>query len=106
MFLYPQSKGQTEEGIIQSGFQRVSIFHPGFLRVEEPRKNPRFLENTVGAILTPIHRYMGLHITIPVTSVGQAMRKVANQDATKPITETNTQVNYYSNKDMEDMVEQ
>ncbi|KAI7858809.1 hypothetical protein BDC45DRAFT_497681 [Circinella umbellata] len=105
MFLYPQSKGQTEEGIIKAGFQRVSIFHPGFLQVEEPREKTRLLETLFGSIITPINRYTGFHMAIPVTSVGQAMRKVANQDASKPIAET-TQVKYYSNREIEDMTKQ
>ncbi|KAI9492494.1 hypothetical protein BDB00DRAFT_828469 [Zychaea mexicana] len=105
MFLYPQSKGQTEEGIIKAGFQRVSIFLPGFLEVQEPRPRSRLGEQVLGAIFTPVNRYMNLHMAIPTSSVGQAMHKVAMQQQSKavPADAKETKVEYYSNKDMEDL---
>ncbi|KAI9310922.1 hypothetical protein BX666DRAFT_2001616 [Dichotomocladium elegans] len=87
-FLYPQSKGQTEDGISKAGFARVSIFRPGFLMVEEPRPSARFGERFYGKYINPITRYFNLSMSVPVVDVADAMRKVAQEPyekGTEPI---------------------
>ncbi|KAI9247156.1 hypothetical protein BDA99DRAFT_526220 [Phascolomyces articulosus] len=100
-FLYPQSKGQTEESIIQAGFERVSIFQPGFLEVEQPREKSRLAEATLGVLLAPISHFLNLHLSISVVSVGEAMRKVALEHVPSASASVETKVEYYSNKYME-----
>ncbi|KAJ8652726.1 hypothetical protein O0I10_011608 [Lichtheimia ornata] len=105
-FLYPQSKGQTEQGIINTGFQRVSIFHPGYLELEEPRPRTRLLETTFGSVISPINRFFNLHLAVPVTRVAEAMRKAAASDVSAGQTSSlgkETIVDRYVNKEIEEM---
>ncbi|KAI8145202.1 hypothetical protein BJV82DRAFT_50791 [Fennellomyces sp. T-0311] len=102
-FLYVQSKGQTEDGIIKTGFQRVSIFQPGFLEVVEPRPRTRPGESAIGAIFAPISRFLNLHLAVGVDTVGQAMHKVAMQSKAVPNDATETKTDFYSNKDIEEL---
>ncbi|KAG0168238.1 Oxidoreductase htatip2 [Apophysomyces sp. BC1015] len=79
LFLYPQSKGETEEGIRQTGFQRVSIFRPGFLEIETARSKPRWAEGLALSIFPPVNRFFNLHMSVPVTDVAKAMLTVAQK---------------------------
>ncbi|CEG62790.1 hypothetical protein RMATCC62417_00064 [Rhizopus microsporus] len=84
MFLYPKSKGQTEERIKDVGFERVSIFRPGFLKPVEPRPRSRPLEAIALAIFPPINNFFGLNKVNSVDTVGSVMRKVAEDKSIKP----------------------
>ncbi|ORY98490.1 hypothetical protein BCR43DRAFT_487619 [Syncephalastrum racemosum] len=106
-FLYMKSKGETEEGIKDTGFRQVSIFQPGFLEVEEPRRKPRLGESALGWFFPAINRSLGLHMSIPVGRVGAAMRKAAEGDVPESVKFTTaangTKVSVIGNKDMDAM---
>ncbi|KAI8381547.1 uncharacterized protein BYT42DRAFT_309042 [Radiomyces spectabilis] len=109
LFLYIQTKGETEDRLSNLGFQRVSIFRPGLLELEEPRSRPRFAETIFATIFSPINRTLGLHMAAQVGAVARAMRKVANDDPKlqglidkkKATSESGSQVTIYSNKDID-----
>ncbi|KAL0089008.1 hypothetical protein J3Q64DRAFT_1882670 [Phycomyces blakesleeanus] len=106
VFLYPRSKGQTEEGLKQTGFQKVSLFHPGILIVEEPRPERRLAEAVVVNLVPSFSRFFGLSWYAPVGSVGSAMRKVGEgynvpESKTKVFEPTGTKVNEFSNVDID-----
>lgn len=92
-FLYPQSKGQTEEDLTNVGFQRVSIFRPRFLTIEEERPRPRLAESIFGKIVG-YTRAVGLHLDVPVAVVGRAMLHAAAHpvDATGSSDKTISQI--------------
>jgi hypothetical protein len=78
--LYPQSKGQTEQDLIDAGFKRVSIFRPRFLTTEEERPRPRLAESIFGKVVG-LTRAFGLHLDVPVAVVGRSMIYAAAQPA-------------------------
>ncbi|CAO0802209.1 unnamed protein product [Mucor circinelloides] len=84
MFLYPKTKGQTEEKLAETGFEKVSIFRPGLLEVVEPRTHPRLLEPVAVAICKPIFNLFGYKGVNSVDTVGKAMHKVAEDSSIKP----------------------
>ncbi|KAI8148156.1 hypothetical protein BJV82DRAFT_654023 [Fennellomyces sp. T-0311] len=102
-FLYIQSKGQTEEGIAKTGFQRVSIFRPGYLEVVEPRPRTRWPEHISGYIISPINRLFNLHLAVGVDVVGRSMHKVAMQSKAVPSDAKETVTDFYGNKDIEEL---
>jgi hypothetical protein len=75
-----QSKGQTEQDLIDTGFKQVSIFRPGFLQVEEERPNPRLGESMLGKFAN-FSRSLGFKFDIPVGAVGRSMIYAAAQPA-------------------------
>ncbi|ORX52433.1 hypothetical protein DM01DRAFT_1306879 [Hesseltinella vesiculosa] len=102
-FLYPQSKGQTEERLQQIGFSKVSIFQPGGLVVEEARPRFRPAESFIG-LIDRVSTALRLNMTIPVGGAARAMRKAATDTPAfiqpKTHQESGSQVIYYSNRDM------
>lgn len=82
--MYPKTKGQTEEALGETGFEKVSIFNPAFLKTVEPRKAFRLGETIAFSIFNPINRALGLGYIISVDTVGQAMHKVAEDASIKP----------------------
>lgn len=84
MFLYTKSKGQTEERIKDVGFERVSIFRPGLLKLVESRPRSRPLETVALAIFPAINNFFGLNKVNSVDTVGSVMRKVAEDKSIKP----------------------
>lgn len=84
MFLYPRTKGETEEALSETGFERVSIFKPAYLRPVEPRAHPRLAEYIGLTIFTPINRLFNLGGIISTQTVGKAMHKVAEDISIKP----------------------
>ncbi|KAI9263516.1 hypothetical protein EDC94DRAFT_518093 [Helicostylum pulchrum] len=83
-FLYPKTKGQTEEALSEAGFEKVSIFNPAFLETVEPRTRPRMMESIAITIFRPINGLLGLGQIISVETVGKAMHRVANDSSFKP----------------------
>jgi oxidoreductase len=82
--LYPKTKGQTEEALAETGFEKVSIFNPAFLETVEPRTRPRMMEHVAFTIFNPINRVLGLGQIINVGTVGKAMHRVAEDASIKP----------------------
>ncbi|OBZ86948.1 Oxidoreductase HTATIP2 [Choanephora cucurbitarum] len=81
MFLYIKTKGQTEEALKETGFEKVSIFQPGLLEIVDPRPTTRWGERFALAIVPPLNRMFNLHSSVPVTTVAKAMHHVAeNKD--------------------------
>ncbi|ORZ17154.1 hypothetical protein BCR42DRAFT_414023 [Absidia repens] len=108
-FLYPQSKGQTEERISQAGFDKVSIFRPGALEVVEPRPEFRPAESMIG-LFTKLNHACNLHMAISVSNVGRAMHLAATSPSSLPANvkysanETSgSKVSIITNKDMDGM---
>ncbi|KAI8092249.1 uncharacterized protein B0P05DRAFT_525448 [Gilbertella persicaria] len=90
MFLYIKTKGQTEEALAETGFEKVSIFNPAFLETVEPRTRFRAMERISFTIFQPINRMFNLHQIISVATVGKAMHRVAEDATLKPKDPKNT----------------
>lgn len=102
LFLYPQSKGQTEQDIIDTGFKQVSIFRPSFLRVEEERPNPRLGESIMGKVLSFV-KPLGLNFEVPVGVVGRSMIYAAAHPAANTENTGKTASRIYEGKEIEEM---
>ncbi|KAI8049081.1 hypothetical protein BDF22DRAFT_635885 [Syncephalis plumigaleata] len=82
LFLYPRTKGETERGLKELDFPRLSIYRPGFLVPEKPREGPSrpmesFAINWVMPCLTTI--FGEARLQAPVEVVARAMiRDAAN----------------------------
>jgi oxidoreductase len=101
-FLYIQSKGQTEQDLIDTGFKRVSIFRPRFLTLEEERQGsgPRLAESIFGKLVGAT-RALGLHLDVPVGVVGRSMLYAAAQPADASATSDKTSTKYFENDEIE-----
>ncbi|CCG85033.1 protein of unknown function [Taphrina deformans PYCC 5710] len=76
-FLYPKSKGQTEDRLRALGATKTTIFRPAFLIVEEPRARARLVENIFSSVV-PKARYLGIRsMSAGVGEVAKALRVVA-----------------------------
>lgn len=107
-FLYPKSKGETEHGLAEAGFEKVSIFRPGLLDLVEERPRPRFGEKLFSTIFLPVDKFFGLGGSVSVVTVGKAMHKAAENYSTIKPTEKKTSqigslVSIFSNKDIENI---
>ncbi|KAF7721182.1 Methyltransferase-like protein 23 [Apophysomyces ossiformis] len=106
-FLYPQSKGQTEEGISEAGFKKVSIVRPGLLEIEEERPKARWGESLALSLLPSVNRLFNLHMSVPVGDVAKAMLTVA-QTEEKPTEERTsskgTKVSIFGAKAIDEIV--
>ncbi|KAI9309052.1 hypothetical protein BJ944DRAFT_236450 [Cunninghamella echinulata] len=102
-------KSETEERLSEAGFEKVSIFRPGFLEVEELRAKTRYLETLAGAVIPKVNGLFNLHISIPVIHVGQAMKLTAQQSNSIPkdihiyTSKTGTKVFIFSKKNIDEM---
>ncbi|KAI8365806.1 hypothetical protein EDC96DRAFT_182016 [Choanephora cucurbitarum] len=107
MFPYFKSKGQTEEGLKETGFEKVSIFQPGLLKVVEPRSTTRWPELISLAIIPPLDRLFNLHSVISVATVGKAMHRVAESKDIKAkdanVSLLGSLVSVFSNIEIEDI---
>jgi len=74
-FLYPKTKGITEEDVKAIGFKKLSIFRPAMLLCD--RSETRAVEHLTKIILSPIAYVCPTFITIPVPKVAQALVKNA-----------------------------
>ncbi|KAI9284921.1 hypothetical protein BC943DRAFT_337825 [Umbelopsis sp. AD052] len=99
-FLYFQSKGQTEEDLINTGFKRVSIFRPGYLQIEEQRPQARIADSILSKFMG-FTRAVGLRLDVPVAVVGRAMLHAATHpvDASGKSDKTSSQ--YVENPEIE-----
>ncbi|KAF9431620.1 Protein fmp52, mitochondrial [Entomortierella beljakovae] len=80
-FLYPKSKGQTEKGLAEIGFERVSIFRPAFLKVVEPRASGSRIAEWIVDRTVPVLEFVSERATtISVASVAQSMRLAGISD--------------------------
>ncbi|KAF8202395.1 hypothetical protein BJ912DRAFT_440715 [Pholiota molesta] len=70
-FLYPKSKGLTEEGLASIGYTDTIIFRPGFL-AQTKRPDHRFVEGLFGK-LTGVLSYVSSSVEIPVSKLGRAI---------------------------------
>lgn len=111
MFLYPKTKGQTEEKLAETGFEKVSIFRPGLLEVVEPRTRPRLVEPLAVTIFKPIFNLFGYNGINSVDTVGKAMHKVAQDSSIKPADASSVKksvigsmVSAFNNNDIEHIV--
>ncbi|CAG8648994.1 10596_t:CDS:2, partial [Acaulospora colombiana] len=79
--LYPRVKGEIEKELGDIGFKKVSIFRPGYLKVEKRPENRRFEHLIVSAFSSVLDfvapKRWGVHVDI----VGRAMRKVGTGKA-------------------------
>ena len=79
-FLYPSTKGKTENHILNLKFDRTSIYRPGVLIVPEGREEIRAIEWVLQKILS-VFDY-GPYFSIPTNHLGKAMVKYALKDLT------------------------
>jgi len=70
-FLYPKTKALAEEHSFEVGFDRFSVFRPGFLICA--RQNLGIPERAAGIILKPVIALKPTLMSVPTTSVGKAM---------------------------------
>ncbi|KAF9548536.1 Protein fmp52, mitochondrial [Mortierella hygrophila] len=113
-FLYPKSKGETEKALAEIGFERVSIFHPAFLKTVEPRVGIRAGEWIFGKLVPVLEFVSERSATISVASVALAMRLVGTSDTVdvqgvspKSVgvnPKSKSKVAYFSNPNIHDIV--
>ena len=75
-FLYLRSKGETEDGLKEIGFKRLSIFRPGNLRVSEPRDQRRTFEEISLKFASVLELVMPKKITVHVDAVGRGKYEI------------------------------
>lgn len=101
-FLYTQSKGQTEQDLIDTGFKQVSIFRPPFLRVEEERPRTGLAESMLGKVLSFV-KPMGFNLEVPVGVVGRAMIYAAAHPTANTENTGKTVSQFYSGSELNEM---
>ncbi|KAI9225668.1 MAG: hypothetical protein DHS80DRAFT_25964 [Piptocephalis tieghemiana] len=103
-FLYPKTKGQTEDGLKSIGFPRLSILRPAFLKTVEPRERPRgvadFFTNHFVPVLDTV--FGEARISASVTDVAKAMIRSAESAHASVGSQDNgeKEVNLLVNKDI------
>ncbi|KAK3806796.1 MAG: hypothetical protein J3Q66DRAFT_289905 [Benniella sp.] len=113
-FLYPKTKGETEKALAEIGFERVSIFHPAFLKLVEPRASGHRTAEGLMEKITPLLEFVSERsTTISVPAVAKVMRLVGTSDSAEvegvkpkrvevnPISKTN--VAWYNNGNIHDI---
>ncbi|KAJ3514151.1 hypothetical protein NLJ89_g2529 [Agrocybe chaxingu] len=70
-FLYPRSKGLTEQGIAELGYADAIIFRPGFLAGAQ-RQDHRLAESIFGGVMGLLSKVTS-SVEINVTTLGRAM---------------------------------
>ncbi|GJJ74591.1 oxidoreductase [Entomortierella parvispora] len=114
-FLYPKSKGETEEALSEIGFERVTILHPAFLKVVEPRSGRGGGGEWIANKMVPVMEFISERsTTISVAVVAQAMRLIGTNptpevEGVKPKhvivnPKSKTTVAWYTNGDLQDIV--
>jgi len=113
-FLYPKSKGETEEALSAIGFERVTIVHPAFLKVVETRASAGSGEWAVNKLVPVLEFISEKTTTISVAAVAKAMRLIGTSPTTEvegvkpkrvevnPKSKTTTA--WYTNGDLHDIV--
>ncbi|KAF9112679.1 hypothetical protein BGX27_002977 [Mortierella sp. AM989] len=112
---YLKSKGETEKELAEIGFERVSIFHPAFLKVVEPRESGNRVAEWVVDRVVPLLEFVSeKSTTISVASVAESMRLVGTSESTEvegvapkkvevnPVSKST--VAFYINSDIHDIV--
>ncbi|BGP19183.1 hypothetical protein JCM10213_005811 [Rhodosporidiobolus nylandii] len=79
-FLYPRSKGLTEEGVAALGYPEVFIFRPGYLAVPGGRGESRLAESVFGGVTNFFSSFTN-SLQIPTPVLGAALVNAA----TKPL---------------------
>ncbi|KAG0324369.1 Oxidoreductase htatip2 [Dissophora globulifera] len=116
LFLYPKTKGETENALAEIGFERLSIFHPAFLKVVEPREHGvGAAEWAVGKLVPVLDFLAPKSATVSVATVAKSMRIVGTSDnpqvegvepkSAKINPVSKTLVAYYSNANMHEIVQ-
>jgi len=72
-FLYPKSKGLTEQGLAKSGYTETIIFRPGFLRVVDGREQHRMMESVFGLLTHHVLSRVSNNAEIDTDVLGKAM---------------------------------
>jgi len=70
-FLYPRTKGEIEHELGDVGFKRVTIFRPGFLKVEEERTDRGSFEKYVVGAAIGFMKLVGSKGYVDVATVGK-----------------------------------
>lgn len=65
-FLYPKTKGQVEEELLQMGFPRLSIYRPAVLLVPGGREETRAAEAVLQSVLKPLDRSRWFSVDVPM----------------------------------------
>ncbi|KAL1914871.1 uncharacterized protein VTP21DRAFT_7787 [Calcarisporiella thermophila] len=98
--LYPRTKGLIERDVKQLEFPRLSIFRPGFLKLENTeRERQRFVEHWTGKLLIPVADFVAPDaMSVSVVSVAKAMRKCAIEATTSQSSSKDLVVETFDNK--------
>ncbi|GAA5853621.1 hypothetical protein JCM8547_007387 [Rhodosporidiobolus lusitaniae] len=75
-FLYPKSKGLTEEGLAAIGYNETFIFRPGYLAVPGGRNESRIAETAFGTVTNALSSFSS-SLQIPTPVLGKALVKAA-----------------------------
>ncbi|KAF9479582.1 hypothetical protein BDN70DRAFT_878646 [Pholiota conissans] len=70
-FLYPRSKGLTEQGLANIGYTDTIVFRPAYL-AQTHRPERRFAEDILGRF-TGILSYVSSSVEIPISKLGHAI---------------------------------
>ncbi|XP_013789268.1 oxidoreductase HTATIP2-like [Limulus polyphemus] len=73
--LYHKTKGLTEEDLKDVGFDRLSIFRPGFLLCNRQEFRP--LERAALTVMKPLFSFFPTLMSVPTSYVAKAMVKTA-----------------------------
>ncbi|GAA97810.1 uncharacterized protein L969DRAFT_104928 [Mixia osmundae IAM 14324] len=82
-FLYPKSKGLTEEGLAELGYTETIIFRPGYLQIDGGRPESRILEKAFGPFCHYVLARFSSGVEINTKLLGNAMIKAAEMGADK-----------------------
>jgi oxidoreductase len=74
MFLYPKTKGEIEQGLAEMGFDRLSVFRPGFLK---HRHTQRWVEEVAGWMVPAVEWMAPRKMAVECEEVARAMQAVA-----------------------------
>ncbi|RKP11272.1 hypothetical protein BJ684DRAFT_22177, partial [Piptocephalis cylindrospora] len=100
-FLYPRTKGKTEESLKAMGFPHLPLLRPGFLKTVEPREKPRTMEGLMGYVVPALDMVAGeARVSAPVTDVAKAMIRAAESAQASAQGEGEKEVRLLVNKDI------
>jgi len=80
-FLYMKTKGEIEQELVEIGFNKVTIFRPGFLKADRVRFNLSYIELLFIILVNLLDYIIPKKAIVHVDTVGRAMRRVATEEA-------------------------
>ncbi|MBC6989818.1 epimerase [Hymenobacter sp. BT491] len=84
--MWARVKGQTENKLLQLGFQKAYMFRPAFMRATPGQKHVKSYYNLIGWLYPVLRRFAPKYVST-LAEVGQAMIKVVQKGYPKPVLE-------------------